>query len=237
MFYKTILSTLILSFSSIQAASAASFSVTTGQSDFNLEYKVNNSTGSFEETFNYYNIGLSADRGGYTFGLNFSGLLEDEAQETFEGEADEIVDVNRDAISLSVSRPMSDNLFLSGGYYVSEVTVSDQLNESADDTIETQALFASLTRSGQLTEQLLWFGRFGAQINQAELTVHPNDEPTISQTLDGYAFLLGAGIVYPLTGTASLTFGAEYKEFIYDGGSWDLDEEQALFTAGYNYRF
>ena len=156
-------------------------------------------------------------------------------QEYFENVPDGNPDVERNSISVFIGKSISDKLSLSGGYYTSEVTVSAA--NYADDTVETQALFASLTFSDQLTDQLFWYSRLGAQINEAELTVHPDGEPEVSQTLDGVAWLFGAGIVYPFTETTSLTFGFEYKDFIYDGGAWDLNEDQTLFTIGYSYDF
>lgn len=237
MFYKTILSSLILSVSSLQAAHAANVSITAGRADFLLDYTVNGSEGSFQDTFEYYNLGLSTRRGDYTFGVNLSGLLETTVQEYFENTPEGNPTVERDSISIFIGKPISDKLSLSGGYYTSEVTISDTKYVGPDDTIETQALFASLTFSDQLTDQLFWYSRLGAQINEAELTVHPDEEPVMSQTLDGVAWLLGAGIVYPLNGSANATFGFEYKDFIYDGGAWDLNEDQTLLTIGYSFSF
>jgi len=237
MSFKKLAIPLILPISLFQPAHSADVSITTGQADFLLAYTVNGSEGSFEETFDYYNLGVSTRRGDYNFGLNISGLLESTVQEYDEGVPDANPNAERDSISLFIGRPISDKLSLSGGYYTSEVRLSDPSFESADDTIETQALFASLTFSDQLTDQLFWYGRLGAQINEAELTVHPNGEPEISQTLDGVAWLLGAGIVYPLTGSTSLRFAFEYKDFIYDGGAWDLNEDQTLYTVGYSFGF
>jgi len=94
-----------------------------------------------------------------------------------------------------------------------------------------------LTFSDQLTDQLFYYSRLGAQINEAELIVYPDDEPILRQTLDGVAWLFGAGIIYPFTESTSLTFGFEYKDFIYDGGVWDLNEDQTLFTIGSSYSF
>jgi hypothetical protein len=214
-------------------AHAANVSISAGQADVYVAYK-NENSGSFEGTLDYYNLGFSTRRGGYTFGLNVTGLLEDELKEVNVGEIS-FPDAERDSISFSIAKPISDTLSLSGGYYTSELAVHDLVG--AADTIETQALFATLTFSDQLTDRLFWYGRLGAQINEAELTVHPGEDPVISETLDGFAYVVGAGIVYPLEGSKSLTFGTEYKEFNYDGGIWDLDEDQTLFTIGYNYGF
>jgi opacity protein-like surface antigen len=237
MFKKTHLSVVFLAGVMLQPANAANVSITTGQADFLLDYTVNGSNGAFQDTFNYYKLGFSTRRGDYTFGLNVSGLLETTVQEYFENTPDGNPDVERDSISVFIARPISDNLTLSGGFYTSEVKISDSNFEGPGDSIETEALFASLTFSDQLTDQLFWYGRLGAQINEAELTVHPNEEPIMKETLDGVAWLLGAGVVYPFTGSTSLTFGFEYKDFIYDGGLWDLNEDQTLFTIGYNYGF
>ena len=151
------------------------------------------------------------------------------------------------ASAYSVERPFfrqyarsanPDSLTLSSGYYPAEVAIgSDPEDENqADDTIETEALFASLTYSARLNDTMFWYGRVGAQLNQADLTVNANDG-LLTATLDGSGYLLGAGIFYPLSDTTGLTFGAEFKEFNYDGGRWDLSEEQTLFTAGYNFQF
>ena len=220
-----------------QPANAANVSITTGQADFLLDYTVDGSDGSFQDTFEYFNLGFTTRRGDYTFGINLSGLLETTVQEYFENTPDGRPFVDRDSISIFIGKPISDKLSLSGGYYTSEVTVSDTEYVGPDDTIETQALFASLTFSDQLTDQLFYYSRLGAQINEAELTVHPDEEPELSQSLDGVAWLFGAGIVYPFTETTSLTFGFEYKDFIYDGGLWDLNEDQTLYTIGYSFGF
>ena len=220
-----------------QPANAANVSITMGQADFLLDYKVNGSNGSFQDTFDYYNLGLSTQRGDYTFGVNVSGLLETTVQEYYENVPDGTPDAERNSISVFIGKSISDKLSLSGGYYTSEVTVSDTNYVGPDDTIETQALFASLTFSDQLTDQLFYYSRLGAQINEAELTVHPDEEPVVNQTLDGVAWLFGTGIVYPLNDSTNVTFGFEYKDFIYDGGAWDLNEDQTLFTIGYSYDF
>lgn len=227
-----------------QSANAANVTISPGQADFDLSYKVafrdnsGSSVGSFSDTFDYYNIGLSVDRGGYTFGVNATGLLEKDVAEYVDGAFDGNYGVDRSSYALSVARRISDSLTLSSGYYTAEVAIgSDSEDENqADDTIETEALFASLTYSARLNDTMFWYGRVGAQLNQADLTVNANDG-LLTATLDGSGYLLGAGIFYPLSDTTGLTFGAEFKEFNYDGGRWDLSEEQTLFTAGYNFQF
>ena len=96
--------------------------------------------------------------------------------------------------------------------------------------------FASLTYADRLTDKLFWFGRFGAQINDADLEVNSNDG-LVTASLDGDGIVFGAGIYYPLDATKGLTFASEHKDFTYDGGAWDLEESQTLLTIGYNFRF
>jgi hypothetical protein len=227
-----------------QSANAANVTLSSGQADFDFSYKVafrdnsGSSVGSFSDTFDYYNLGLSVDRGGYTFGVNAAGLLEKDVAEYVDGTFDGNYGVDRSSYSFSVSKRISDSLTLSSGYYTAEVAVGPGSEDESqdDDTIETEALFASLTYSARLNDTMFWYGRVGAQLNQADLTVNANDG-LLTATLDGNAYLLGAGIFYPLSDTTGLTFGAEFKEFNYDGGRWDLSEEQTLFTAGYNFQF
>ena len=235
---------LLMSSLLAQSANAVNLTITAGQADFDISYKVaysdnsGSSSGAFSDNFDYYNVGLSVERGNYTFGVNATGLLEKEVDEYVNGVFDGKYDTSRSSYAVSVARPISNNLSLSGGYYASEVVIeSDPQGQiQGDDTIETQALFASLTYSDRLNDTMSWYSRVGVQINEAELTVN-SDSGRLNETLDGSGYLVGAGIFYPLSDTTGLTFGAEFKEFNYDGGRWDLSEDQTLLTAGYNFQF
>jgi hypothetical protein len=221
-------------------ADAANVSISAGQADFDFFYQIasgdETSSGEFANTLDYYDVGLSVDRGAYTFAVNITGLLEKEVQEYFEGSPDGRLDVERDSLTFSVARSISDNLTLAGGFYASDLSLNDAEYSSPENSVETEALFASLTFANQLTGEWLWYGRVGAQFNQAELNASV-EEVMVSDTLDGYGYLFGAGLIYPLNDAASLKFGAEFKEFNYDGGRFDLNEDQTLFTIGYNYGF
>ena len=57
MLRKTNLTIILCAGLMLQPAYAANVSITMGQADFLLDYKVNGSNGSFEDTFDYYNLG------------------------------------------------------------------------------------------------------------------------------------------------------------------------------------
>lgn len=109
-------------------------------------------------------------------------------------------------------------------------------NAGKDDTTDTDAFFVSLTYADKLTDKLFWYGRLGAQLNDAEINVN-TDEGPLRSSLDGDGVVFGAGIYYPLDATKGLTFAAEHKDFTYDNAQWELEESQTLLTIGYSFQF
>jgi hypothetical protein len=223
-----------------QPASAANFSISFGQADFEMFYAATfdgeTDRGKTADDFDYIDLGVSVDRGDYRFGFNVSTLLEQEVDEyEYGGDYIDSYDTERNSYSFSVSRNISEKLSTTVGYYSAELTVATN-RPGQEDSTETDAFFASLTYADRLTDKLFWFGRFGAQINDADLEVNSNDG-LVTASLDGDGIVFGAGIYYPLDATKGLTFASEHKDFTYDGGAWDLEESQTLLTIGYNFRF
>lgn len=223
-----------------QPASAANVSLTFGQADFEMFYTFTHEgeiiRGQTIDDFDYVDLGLSIERGDYTYGFNVSSLLKQKVDEYVYGQG--VVgayDTDRESYSFSVARNISEKLSLSAGYYSAELTVATE-TPGQSDTTETDAFFGSLTYADRLTDKLFWYGRFGAQINDAELTLNTNNGAVVS-SLDGDGIVFGAGIYYPLDDTKGLTFAAEHKDFTYDNATWDLEESQTLLTVGYNFQF
>tara|TARA_B110000971_G_C20024662_1_gene508164 strand:- start:1386 stop:2117 length:732 start_codon:yes stop_codon:yes gene_type:complete len=233
---------LLMSSLLAQSANAVNVSVTAGQADFEMTYALNtdniNAAGKTKDAFNYYNLGVSIDRGEYTYGANLTGLLEQGVSEfdTNSGEYLGEYDASRSSYSLSVARALSENLSVSVGYYSAQFLMAGDV-ASEDDETNTEALFASLTYSDRLNDKMFWYGRIGAQLNEAEIIVQTKNHGVLSEKLDGDAIVLGAGIVYPLSDTANLIFGLEHKDFNYSGTTWDLSESQTLSTVGYSFQF
>lgn len=220
-------------------ASAANLSASFGQADFEMFYAVTfdgeTTRGQTADDFDYVDLGLSIDRGDYTFGFNFSQLLEQEVDEYSGGSLVGSYDTERDSFSFSVARNISEKLSVAAGYYSATVTVATD-TPGLNDTTDTDAFFASLTYADRLTDELFWYGRLGAQLNDADLKVNSNDG-VLTASLDGDGVVFGTGIYYPLDDSKGLTFAAEHKDFTYDNAQWDLEESQTLFTIGYNFQF
>lgn len=241
LFSKRLIGAQILAAVSFSPAMAADISVSFGQADFEMFYAVTlndeTSRGQTVDDFDYVDLGLSVNRGEYTFGFNISQLLEQEVDE-YSGNGQELIgsyDTKRDSYSFSVTRNISEKVYLAAGYYSASLTVASDI-AGKDDTTDTDAFFASLTYADKLTDKLFWYGRLGAQLNDAEIKVNTNDGP-LTSSLDGDGVVFGAGIYYPLDATKGLTFAAEHKDFTYDNAQWDLEESQTLFTIGYNFQF
>lgn len=239
-FEKTLIGGAVLAFLAISPAQSAGLSITYGLSDFDIDYQFTSEGttqgGSTVDDFEHYNLGLTFDRGAYSFGLNVGGLLEQPADEfARNGSFINTYDTSRVSRSLSVSRPISDKLSLTVGYYSAELTMeSDQ--PGLDDSIATDALYGSVSYSDRLTDTMFYYARLGAQINEADMTVNTDEGPR-TPSLDGDGVVMSLGIYYPLENDAGLTFGVEHKDFTYDGDEWRLAESQSLFTIGYNFQF
>ena len=230
----------ILAALAFQPASAANVSVSFGQADFEMFYAITVDgeleRGQSVDEFDYLDLSISVDRGDYTYGFTASSLLEQQVDEVSGGESTPY-DTERDSYSFSASRNLSEKLSLTGGYYAAKLAIESD-TPGKDDTIETDAFFASLTYADRLTDKLFWYGRFSAQINDADLKVNGNNGIDVYKySLDGDGISFGAGIFYPLDATKGLTFAAEHKDFTYDNNEWDLEESQTLFTIGYNFQF
>ena len=223
-----------------QPASAANVSVSFGQADFEMLYEItvdgNSVRGQSIGDFDYVDLGISVDRGDYTYGFTASSLLEQPVDEVSNGVSTPY-DTERDSYSFSVSRNLSEKLSLTGGYYGAKLAVETD-TPGKDDTIETDAFFASLTYADRLTDKLFWYGRFSAQINDGDLKLNrANGIDVLQFSADGDGTSFGAGTFYPLDATRGLTFAAEHKDFTYDAAETDLEESQTLFTIGYNFQF
>jgi len=230
----------ILAALAFQPASAANVSVSFGQADFEMFYAITVDgeleRGQSVDDFDYLDLSISVDRGDYTYGFTASSLLEQQVDEV-SGGVSTPYDTERDSYSFSASRNLSEKLSLTGGYYAAKLAIESD-TPGKDDTIETDAFFASLTYADRLTDKLFWYSRFGAQINDADLKVNgSNGIDVYKYSLDGDGISFGAGIFYPLDATKGLTFAAEHKDFTYDNNEWDLEESQTLFTIGYNFQF
>jgi len=230
----------ILAALAFQPASAANVSVSFGQADFEMFYAItvdgNPQRGQSIDDFDYVDLGISVDRGDYTYGFTASSLLEQPVDEVSNGVSTPY-DTERDSYSFSVSRNLSEKLSLTGGYYAAKLAVESD-TPGKEDTIETDAFFASLTYADRLTDKLFWYGRFSAQINDGDLKLNKDNGIDVLQfSADGDGTSFGAGIFYPLDATRGLTFAAEHKDFTYDAGLTNLEESQTLFTIGYNFQF
>lgn len=239
---KRLLGTSLLISLSFSPALAANVSVSFGKADFEMFYAFardgETARGQTIDEFNYVDLGLSVNRDKYTFGVNVSQLMEQEVSE-YGGNGNRFIgfyDTKRDSYSFSVSRNISEKLHFTAGYYSATVTVeSDTPGKS--DTTDTDAFFGSLTYADRLTDELFWYGRLGAQLNDAELNLVNDEDNFTTASLDGDGVVFGAGIYYPLDEARSLTFAVEQKDFTYDNAQWDLEESQTLLSIGYNFQF
>lgn len=239
---KRFLGTSLLISLSFSPAMAANVSVSFGKADFEMFYAVALDDETFRgqtvDDFNYVDLGLSVNRDKYTFGVNVSQLMEKEVSE-YGGDGNQFIgsyDTKRDSYSFSVSRNISEKLYFTAGYYSATVTVATD-TPGKDDTTDTDAFFGSLTYADKLTDELFWYGRLGAQLNDAELNVGSDEDNSMTASLDGDGIVFGVGIYYPLDDARGLTFAAEQKDFTYDNAQWDLEESQTLFSIGYNFQF
>lgn len=238
---KRLIGSSLLASLSFSPALAVDVSISFGQADFEMFYAVTLDGQTFRgqsvDDFNHVDLGVSVNRGNYTFGANISQLMEQEVGE-YGGDGGQFLgsyDTKRDSFSFSVSRNISEKLYLTAGYYSASLTVSTD-TPGDNDTTDTDAFFGSLTYVGKLTEELIWYGRLGAQLNDADLKVN-SENGLLTSSLDGDGVVFGLGIYYPLDETRGLTFAAEHKDFTYESAQWDLEESQTLFTIGYNFQF
>lgn len=123
LFSKRLIGAQILAAVSFSPAMAANISVAFGQADFEMLYAVTlndeTSRGQTVDDFDYVDLGLSVNRGEYTFGFNISQLLEQEVDE-YTGNGQQFIgsyDTKRDSYSFSVTRNLSEKVYLAAGYF------------------------------------------------------------------------------------------------------------------------
>jgi hypothetical protein len=219
-------------------AISADYSLSVGLANYDYALKVT-TEGVADLSFDgqQYEVGLQRATEDYTLSLKhtFSDPTDiANAEENANSQFGETLYMSQEETSVSMQRPINDNLNWFAGYYQSNLDARGH-NDGTDgsyfnkthSSLATRGAFFGVSAQRRISESWVLFGR-GA-INFVSADLHLADDKRLDDDVDlqqaitrsaygfgGPATLLGLGLAYPLASGATIVLSYETKDFDFD---------------------
>ena len=229
---------IFVGFVSVGPAISSDYSLSVGLANYDYALKVTTEAAtdlSFDGQ--QYEVGLQRATEEYTLSLKhtFSDPVNiASAEENANSQYGEILFMSQEETSVSMQRPINDNLNWFAGYYQSQLDAQGH-NDGADGTyynkvhssLATRGAFVGIAAQRRISESWVLFGR-GA-INFVSADIHLADDKRLDENVNfqqaitrsaygfgGPATLLGFGLAYPLESGAAIVLSYETKDFDFE---------------------